>query len=177
MKLQSRVGFHLNTQIMSKERIFSIQGTTVALADGQTRKFTVAAVLTEREVSDVVESYSEKRSANKLSVTQTYETIEHLEQTLKIGLAIVSPADAEIATAESGVTIAAGKARKSKSAILELTAKSKYFTKGVILNILEREASIISKNPSKFVHVSAPKKGDPQEVVSSPKPVNAAEIA
>lgn len=162
---------------MSKERIFSIEGTTVALADGQTRKFTVAAVLTEKEIADVIVTNEKKKVGNKVIVSQIYENVDFLEQTLKVGLAIVSPVDVDTATSESGVTIAAGKARKAKSAILELTAKSKYFTKGVIMNILEREASIISKNPSKFVHVSAPKKGSAEGDTTSPKPVNAAEIA
>lgn len=137
---------------MSKERVYTTTGFTNPAKDGIKRNFTIAAVLTEQEVYDTEQSVNQTKVGKKEVTTITREPIQFTEYTLAIGIAIVSPQDQKIATNTAGVTIATGKARKIKSAHLVLTANKKYFTKGVINNILEREAEILSKNPDKYVH-------------------------
>ena len=142
---------------MSKERVYYVTGQTEPAKDGKKRPFTIAAVLTEQEISDTDVDVKKSKVGKKEVTTIIKENISYIEQTLSIGIAIVSPVDILKATKESGEVIASGKARKIKSADLVMTANRKYYTKGVILGILEREANILTKNPDRYVHVSPAK--------------------
>lgn len=144
---------------MSKEKVFHTTGVTATLPDGQVRQFTLVAVVTTQVVVDKIESNNTIITGNKITYLNSFERFTFEEQTLAIGLAIVSPADVPVSTPEQGIAIAKGKALKRKSAIVVLSNRQGYFTNTFVKNILDIEAQKVSKNPGKYVHVTAPVKG------------------
>lgn len=140
---------------MSKEKVFHTTGVTATLADGQVRQFTLVAVVTTTPVRDKVRTEDITKVGNVTTFKNIITVNEYEEQTLAIGLAIVSPADVPVSTPEQGIAIAKGKALKLKSAIVVLSNRQGYFTNTFVKNILEIEAQKVSKNPAKYVHITA----------------------
>lgn len=138
-----------------KTKEFSTTGVTVPLEDGKTRPFTLVAIRTAEKIDEPYFHRDSKQIGDELVVTLRSGTVPVNVFTLSLGLALVSPLDQATSTPEQGLAIARGKAQKDKSAYLVLQSPSQYFTEAKVKQILEEEAEKITKNPQKWVKLSA----------------------